>query len=165
MAEQLSETLQDSLKGIFHWGSRYHAEKIGVLAGFVILTLATVVWAFSGDDATNELGADIYLRDAVVGADVVIENTGSSTWRDVRIVLDRQYLYTTDRIEGGDHVSLSPDDLVYAYYIPRPWGRKGWERLGDDAKPGVHPDGTYVPSFLQIRARQGGLEIDDLDYE
>ncbi len=165
MAEaDIGKRFQDSLKGIFHWGSRYHAEKIGVLAGFVILSLATGIWAFSGDDDTNELGADLYLRDAVVGVDLVVENTGRGDWRDVRIALDRQYLFTTERIEGGDYVSLSADDLVYAYYIPRPWRREGWERLGSDIKPGVHPDASYVPSFVQVRAREGRLDT-DVDFE
>ena len=156
----MGKAVQDSLKGIFHWGSRYHAEKIGVLAAFVVLSLATGIWAFSADDDTNELGADLELRDGVVGVDLVIENTGRGAWRDVRIALDRKYLYTTDRIDGGGYVALSPDDLVYAYYIPRPWRRDEWERLGDDVKPGIHPDAEYVPSFVQIRAREGRLDID-----
>lgn len=154
------KTLQNSLKKVFHWGSRYHAEKIGVIAGVVILSLATVLWAFSGDDDTNELGAQLYLRDAVVGTDLIVENTGRSSWRDVRITLDRQYLFTMDELEGGEYVTIGMDDLIYAYFIPRPWGREDWEELGHDSKPGVHPDASYTPSFVQVRAREGRLDTE-----
>lgn len=159
-----AKSLQDTLKGIFHWGSRYHAEKVGVIAAFIVLTVTTLVWAFSGPDDSNELGAEIFLRETMVGFDLVVENTGRSAWRDVRITLDRQYLYTADRIEGGDYVVLSAEDVNNAYYIPRPWGREDWEELGDlETKSGLHPDGAYEPEFVQIRARQGHLDIENLE--
>lgn len=156
----LGKTLQDTLKGVFHWGSRFHAEKIGVIAGFVVLSVAIVAWGLSGPSDDNELGAEVHLRDTMVGFDLAVENTGSRAWRDVRITVDRKYLYTADELDGGDYVSLSAEDLSYAYQIPRPWGREDWEELADGDKPGVHPDGDFVPSFVQIRARDGRLDIE-----
>ncbi len=154
------KTLLETLKQVFHWKSRYYAEKIGVVAGVVILSLATVLWAFSGEDDTNELGAKLYLRDAVVGIDLIVENTGRGAWRDVRITLDRQYLFTVDEIDGGDYVTINTDDLTYAYFIPRPWGREEWESLGNHEKPGIRPDESYQPSFVQVRARGGRLDTE-----
>ena len=160
------QSFQDQIKDLFQWGSRYQAERIGVLAGFVILTVGTGVWAFSGSDDTNELGANISLRTGVVGVELVVENTGRRAWEDVRIVLDRRYIYTADRVDGRSYVRLSNDDLRYAYFIPRPWGRERWEQLGNDEhRAGVHPEESYVPQFVQIRSRQGRLDISEIDRE
>lgn len=158
--KQIAEYLQ----GIFHWGSRYHAEKVGVITGFVVLSAVTLFWAFSGPDDTNELGAEVYLRDSMVGFELIVENTGRSGWQDVRIVLDRRYLFEADEIPGGDYVSLSADTVIDAYYIPRPWGRDDWEELGDETqRAGRRPPATYEPEFVQVRAQEGRIDMDELE--
>ncbi len=160
----LGDQILDSLKGIFDLGSRYHVEKIGVIAGFVVLSLIIPFWAFSGPDDTNELGAELYLRDSMVGFELILENAGSKAWRDVRVVLDRRYVFTAEQIEGGDYVSLGAEDVVDAYYIPRPWGREDWEELADEReKPGMRPDSAYEPTLVQVRAREGRIDIEDLE--
>lgn len=158
--EEITKVLQETLKGVFQSGSRYYAENIAVILGFVILSVASIVWAFTGPDDTNELGADVYLRDVVVGFDLAVENSGRRAWTDVRIVLDKKYLFTADRIEGGEHLAIGSDRLRYAYHIPRPWGREEWEELSRSEKPGVSPRSDYVPSFVQIRSRQGRIDVE-----
>lgn len=150
----------DIVKGVFHWGSRFHAEKIGVLVGFVVLSVGSAIWAFSTPGGADGLGAEVTLDEGMVGFELLIENDGDTDWSDVRITLDRQYLYTTEEIESGGFVQLTRSDLEYAYHIPRPWGREEWERLAADKKPGVEPPDDYVPSFVQIRAWEGELDED-----
>lgn len=156
--DDLARQLQESLKGVFHWGSRYHAEKIGVIAGFVVLSVASALWALSEPADDDELGTDLSLSDGMTGFELVVENAGDRDWRDVRITLDRMHLYTTDRIEAGDYVQLDGDDFDYAYYIPRRWGETEWGELTDRQQPGLRPAENYVPSFVQIRAREGRVD-------
>jgi hypothetical protein len=151
--------LQQGFAGLFQWGSRYYAEKIGILVGFVVLSLASVVWAFSAPDDTNQLGAELYLRDVLVSFDLAVENTGNRAWTDVRIVLDKKYLFTADRIDGGATVTVNSENLTYAYYIPRPWGLSDWEDLSAGEPPRSRPATSYVPTDVQVRTRQGRLDV------
>ena len=164
VALDLKKVFDETVGGLFQAGSRYYAEKIGVIVGLVVLSIASVVWSFSGYDDTNELGAEIYLRDVVVAFDLFVQNTGSSDWTEVRIVLDQKYLFTADRIEGGESLTVGPEDLAYFYHVPRPWGREDWEELGEESeKPEMRPDSAYEPSLVQVRAREGRIDIDDLE--
>ena len=153
------QELQQGFAGIFQWGSRYYAEKMGVMVGFVVLSLASVVWAFSAPDDSNELGAELFLSDVLVGFELGVENTGNRAWTDVRIVLDRKFLFTAERIEGGQTLTLNRDNLTYAYYIPRPWGREGWEHLERQPKAAMAPSNNYIPNFVQVRTRQGRIDV------
>ena len=160
VALDVKKVFDETVGGLFQAGSRYYAEKIGVIVGLVVLSIASVVWSFSGYDDTNELGAEIYLRDVVVAFDLFLQNTGSSDWTEVRIVLDQKYLFTADRIEGGESLTVGPADLAYFYHVPRPWGREDWEELAQDQKPELNPESSYVPSTVQIRSRQGRLDVE-----
>ena len=158
--DDLGKELQESIKKVFHWGSRYHAEKIGVIAGFVVLSVASALWAFSEPTDDDELGTELEFSDGMTGFELIVENTGDSDWRDVRITLDRQHLYTTDRIEAGDYVRLNNENLRYAYYVPRSWAAAGWDELVGEEQPSSHPAEDYEPSFVQIRAREGQVDVE-----
>lgn len=149
------DSFAETLKSVFHWGSRYHAEKIGVIVGFLVLSVASALWAFSSPGGAEGLGAEVEFDSGMVGFELVVENNTEGDWTDVRITLDRQYVYTFDELSAGDYVQLTRSDLEYAYHIHRPWGREDWERLADGEKPGLRPDDDYEPSFVQIRAREG----------
>ncbi len=158
-SNDLLRELQQIFTGVFQWGSRYYAERMGIVVGAAILTMASFVWAFSTPGDSNELGADLFLRDVVISFDLAVQNSGNRAWTDVRIVLDRKYLFTADRVEGGQTLTINSDNLTYAYYVPRPWGREAWEELTHASKPEYRPDASYVPSFVQVRTRQGRLDV------
>lgn len=160
--KEVLDTLQRQLKGVFESGTRYQVEKIGVVVGFLVLVIASVGWAMSGPDDGNELGAsfgDEELTSQLDRRQYYIENKGSKDWTDVRVVFDRKYLYTTDRVEGGERLTLNAESLRYFYHIPRPWGRQDWERLAQGEPPGTQPAASYSPSFVQIRTEQGRIDL------
>lgn len=149
------------IEGLFRRGARYRAEKIGVIAAVLVLSIASALWAFSEPSDDEQLGVEFQVSGGVVGFELLVENNGDDDLRDVRITLDRQYLYTTDTLGAGDSVRLAAEDFRYAYHIPRPWGQKDWERLaGEDDKPGPYLESSYDPSFVQIRSRQGRLDTE-----
>ena len=155
---EIGKKLQESLQGIFYWGTRYHAEKIAIIVGVVVLSLLSTVWALSGSDIANELGARVESGTTMGATTVTITNAGRQTWTDVRIVVDRKHLYRIGEFEGGERLNLTMDEFDYAYHIPRSWGREGWEELADEEQPGIHPDRGYEPSVIQIRANEGQYE-------
>lgn len=155
----LGQTLQEVVKGLFRKGARFRAEKIGILVGFVVLSLGSVLWAFSEPADDDALGAQLSAEHDIVGRMISVENTSDRNWRDVRIVLDQKYLFVADEIEAGEYLNLDADEFIYAYYIPRSWGQHPWEELADSGdKPNAHPPVSHRPSFVQIRAREGRLD-------
>lgn len=162
-AKEVLNKLQAQLKGLFESGTRYQVEKIGVVVGFLVLVIASVGWGMSGPNDSNELGAsfgDEVLTSQLDRRQYYIENKGSKDWTDVRVVFDRKYLYTVERVEGGERLTLNADALGYFYAIPRPWGRQDWEQLAEGEPPGVQPKASYSPKFVQIRTRQGRIDLD-----
>lgn len=149
------KTLQEAVQGVFYWGPRYRIEKIAVISGVVVLSLISTVWALSGSEKANELGAHVDISTGFTGFSVEIVNDGGEDWTDVRVVVDRTLLYSTDEFEDGRSKTLTAEDFDYAYHVPRSWGRHTWEHLADEPKPGVHPDRSYEPSSVQIRANEG----------
>lgn len=156
--QSILKGLPHEIRGLFQWGSRYYAEKMGVMVGFVVLSIACVAWAFSGPNDTNRLGAELYLRDVLTGVDLAVENTGRRAWTDVRIAVDYKYLFTAERLNGGESLVIGPDDLQYFYMIPRPWGREDWEELAPEPKPELNAPQDYVPAYVQVRSNQGLLD-------
>ncbi len=156
--EDILERLREEMDALFSWGARYQTEKIGVIVAVVILSLATLGWAFSTSEETNELGAEVVVDRSMSGFDVGIVNQSGSDWRDIRVVIDRQYLFTTERLDAGGSLNLEADDFLYSYHIPRPWGRDEWEGLSPREKPGVTAPESLNPSLIQIRSRDGRID-------
>ena len=154
------ERLKHELEALFSWGSRYQSEKIGVIAAVVVLSVATLGWAFSASEETNELGAQIDVDTSMSGFNIGIVNQSGSDWRDVRVVVDRKYLYTTEVLESGENLTLGAEDFLYSYHIPRPWGRDGWEELSGQPKPDATPRESLNPTLIQVRAREGRIEYE-----
>lgn len=157
----IGTTLREMVRGVIRSGARYRAEKIGVVAAFFVLSIASALWAFSDPADDDELGVDLDVSGGMVGFEMNVENNSGGDLTEVRIVLDRQYLYTTDVLEDGERVRVGTEDLDYAYYIPREWGEREWEKLADaDRKPGPHPESTFDPSVAQIRTAEGRLDLE-----
>lgn len=162
MAAQVLDQVREQVEAVLRGGSRYQMEKIVTLAVYAIVSIATVVWVISGGSSGNELGAT-YGFDVIKPLDrqiFFIENESDDDWTNVRIVLNRNYLYKVDRVEAGKRLALQPEDFEYYYWIPRQWGRSDWERLEKDAKPGERGTEDVQPSLLEVRAREGRLDID-----
>jgi hypothetical protein len=160
--KQIAEEATEVLQSIFQKGSRFQAEKIGILVAYVILTIASVAWAMGGSNQDNELGAN-FRRDTLAQLEqqmFFIENTSGKTWTRVRIVINERYLYTVDRLPSGQQLSLKPEDLVDFYHLPRDWGRSHWEDLEGAEKALDRAPANLRPTYLQIRANQGRLDME-----
>ena len=160
--ENLLEQFNEVIESLFSKGSRHQPEKIATIAVYAVVAIGSAIWAFSGTDSDNELGAEFDVRylQEIDDQNFFLKNTGGSQWTKVRVVLNEKYLWTTDAVKPGQQRSLRPSDFEYYYHIPRPWGRRGWEQLSDQDKPAETAPPMVEVELVQIRARQGRLDIE-----
>ena len=150
------------MEGLLRGGSRYQMEKVATLVVYAVICVGTLVWVASGGSSDNELGAT-YGFDTIKPLDrqiFFIENRSSDDWTNVRVVLNRNFLYKTDIVPAGKRMVLQSEDFEYYYWIPRQWGRTEWEQLEKAPRPGEKGTEEIKPELLEVRAREGRLDID-----
>ena len=160
MAAQFEE-FRDRVVALFDGGGRYQVEKLMTIVVYIVLVIATIVWVATTEDASNELGAS-HGYETLEPLDQKIfflENESGDDWTDVRIVLNRDYLYTVDRVAAGERKMLRPEDFRYFYFVPRPWGRTDWEAVNPPKKPSSVAGEDFEWKLVEVRARQGRLDI------
>lgn len=160
-AEDILEQVQGVVASIFRKGSRHQAEKLATVLGFLFLSIGSVIWALSGTNPNNELGAS-FGPEKIEEIDrniFFLENNSGEDWTNVRVVLNRQFLYKTKDHEAGKRSTLGPQNFQYFYFIPRNWGINAWESLETKPKPDRLAPSTIDADLVQIRADQGRIDI------
>lgn len=155
------DDIRDRLMSVFESGGRYQVEKLMTVGIYVALVVATIVWVVTSEDSENELGASHGFETlAPLNQKIFfLENESGDDWTQVRIVLNKQYLYKIDRVADGDRLMLRPEDFRYYYWVPRPWGRNDWEALAKSEKPSELADDDIAWELVEVRAREGRLDI------
>ncbi len=156
--EKVNEVAESLLKG----GTRYHSEKIAVLAGYVAIVLASVVWAFSGVEIGSGMQGEFEAQtiENLEHQAFVLKNPGSTPWHDVRIVLNGQYLAKLDKVEPEGRPKLSPADFRYYFHVPRPFGQKAWEKTATRPKPMASAPGNVEIDSLAVHTREGEIDVE-----
>ncbi|QED25861.1 hypothetical protein FRD01_00990 [Microvenator marinus] len=159
---QSGQNVIETIGGFFSGGSRYQTEKIAVVVVYVLIVVATVIWVGMSPDSENELGAGygFEILEPLNQQIFFLENKSDEDWNNVRVVLNRNYLYKVETIEAGARRVLRPDDFTYYYWVPRPWGRDSWETLETDAKPDSTGPMDLKPKLLEVRANEGRINIE-----
>ena len=160
-ANNLIEQFNEVLESLFSKQTRHQAEKIATIAIYLVVASASVIWAFSGGESTNVLGAEFDIRELeeIDDQNFFLKNVSNQDWTGVRVALNGKYLWKTDKVEAGAQKSLRPEKFRYYFYVPRPWGRNDWEQLADKEKPSPSAPDMVDVNLVQIRADQGRLEI------
>ena len=160
MEAQLAQ-LRDWFLALLDGGGRYHVEKLMTIAVYIVACVATVVWVVTSEDADNELGAAHGFETlAPLNQKIFfLENASSSDWTNVRIVLNDNFLYTKDTVGAGERLMLRPDSFRYFWWVPRPWGRHDWEAVQPPPKPGPTATDAITWETVEVRTRQGRLDI------
>ncbi len=137
--------------------SRYRGEKIFVIGVYIVSCLATIWWVATTRDLENALGATATFETVgpLESPTFFIKNESGENWSNVRIAVDKQYLYKKDTVAEDETIVLRPDDFRYFYFVPRPWGRTSWELLTTKDKPGKTGSEKLDPKLIEIRADQG----------
>jgi hypothetical protein len=155
------EEVNEVAESLFKGGTRYHTEKLAVVVGYVVIVMASLVWAVSGVEIGSGMQG-VFETQSIQNIDdqnFVLKNPGSTTWHDVRIVLNDRYLAKVDKVEGEKRRGMKPSDFQYYFQIPRPWGQQEWEKAATQSKPkGTAPGDVEVES-LSIRTREGKVDV------
>ena len=155
--DEINEVVNSILKG----GTRYHSEKIAVVSVYVVVVLLSFVWAFSGFEIGSRIQGEFETQKLqnIDDQNFVLKNPSSTTWHDVRVVLNDRYLAKIDELKAGKRLRLKPTDFQYYFYVPRPWGQRDWERMATQAKPGASAPGDVAIETLSIHTREGEIDV------
>lgn len=158
----LADQANDVFDSLFSGGSRYQMEKLMTVAVYAIVAVGSLIWAFSGGGADNDLGAgfEVEVLTEIDDVNFYLSNDGDNDWSRVRVVLNRMYLWTTDEVEAGTRRTLGPTDFDYYFHVPRRWGRADWEMLTEVEKPGAHVPTDLNLELVEISAREGRSDIE-----
>ncbi len=137
--------------------SRYRGEKTLIFAVYGFISLATIWWVASTRNVENALGASATFETVgpLESPTFFIKNESGSSWSNVRIAVDKRYLYKTETVAEDETIVLRPDDFRYFYFVPRPWGRTSWETVTKKKKPTKAGSEKLQPKLIEIRADQG----------
>lgn len=152
----------DSLIGKISSGSRYQVEKIVTGVVYLVIVAATIFWVANTGNTENELGANasFELVGPLESPTFFIQNSSNDDWSNVRVAVDKEYLFKAESVPEGETLTLRPEDFSYYFYIPRPWGRESWEALATEEKPTQFAPDTMDPRLLEIRADEGRFDRD-----
>lgn len=159
--QPFGESLGEGLRSIFRRGSRYQTQKVVVVLVYLILVVASAVWAFSGEGLENELGADFGIKnvEGITQRIYFLENLSSDKWTNVRVIINQRYVMELTEMDARERRTLKPDGFGYFYYIPRAWGREPWELLTKKPKPEHAAPTELKLKLVQLRAQQGKLDL------
>lgn len=155
------DDIRDRLSSLFESGGRYQVEKLLTIGVYLAICIGTFAWVVTAEDASNELGAahGFETLEPLNKKIFFLENDSGDDWTNVRIVLNKDYLYTTEKVKGGERLMLRPEDFRYFWWIPRPWGRNDWEGLTTRLKPGQLAPEDVDWKVVEVRAREGRLDL------
>jgi hypothetical protein len=119
----------------FRRSDRFFKLRVGIVAAWAVLSLATLWGACATPGHHNALGADVQVnRDSIMGTQLLVRNESDHIWEDVVLTLDDGWRYTQRTMRPQDLVVLSVSSF----------------RKGEEAPPREHR-----PRALNISCRQG----------
>lgn len=123
------------LAGDLRRADRFLKMRLGIVAAWALVSLATLWGACPSSGPGNALGAEVQVnRDSIMGVQLLVRNDSSRIWEDVVLTLDDGWTHA--------HRTMRPHDLVVVSMSSF--------RKGDEAPPR-----DYRPRALLIACRQG----------
>lgn len=112
----LKEQLAD-----FRGSDRFFKYKAGIVAGWVVLSVASFAIACPGRSlATGDMDARLVLSDKLDRPSVTIWNESKDVWRDVTIIVNEQYRAAVAEVQPGNFVTITPKQLLGADGVTAP---------------------------------------------
>ncbi|NBD13114.1 hypothetical protein FOF48_26640 [Corallococcus sp. Z5C101001] len=112
----LKEQLAD-----FRASNRFFKYKAGIVAGWVVLSVASFAIACPGRSLeTGDMDARLVLSDKLDRPSVTIWNESKDVWRDVTIIVNEQYRAAVAEVQPGNFVTITPKQLLGADGVTAP---------------------------------------------
>ncbi|HTP52489.1 MAG TPA: hypothetical protein VMK42_17500 [Anaeromyxobacteraceae bacterium] len=140
----LADHAREGVAGIgreFRRASRHQRMRIGIVAGWALLSVTALWVACPGSGPTNSLGADVrVLKDSLVGGQqLLVRNESSAIWTDIVLTLDGEWRHEQRTMRPHDQIVLSMSQF-----------RRSGEAAARDFKP----------RSLSIQCQQGRASFD-----
>ena len=119
----------------FRRSDRFFKMRLGIVAAWAVLSIATLWGACVTPGPTNALGADVQVNgDSIMGVQLLVRNESDHIWEDVVLTVDDAWKYTQSTMRPRDLVVVSLSSF----------------RRGDEAPPR-----DQRPRVLTISCAQG----------
>jgi len=119
----------------FRRSDRFFKMRLGIVAAWAVLSVATLWGSCANLGPTNALGADVQVNgDSIMGVQLLVRNESDHIWEDVVLTVDDAWKYTQSTMRPRDLVVVSLSSF----------------RRGDEAPPRDHR-----PRVLTISCAQG----------
>ncbi len=119
----------------FRRSDRFFKIRLGIVAAWAVLSIATLWGACATPGPTNALGADVQVNgDSIMGVQLLVRNESDHIWEDVVLTVDDAWKYTQSTMRPRDLVVVSLSSF----------------RRGDEAPPR-----DLRPRVLAISCAQG----------
>jgi len=108
--KDLARDVATDLAEGYRRSSRYFRMRMGVVAGWAVLSLVTLFASCPPSGPTNSLGATVTVlprSESLVGTQILVANESSGNWTDVAFTLDGQWRFEKKTVRPGDKVVLS----------------------------------------------------------
>jgi hypothetical protein len=100
--------LPGQLRDALRRADRFARMRAGIVAGWAVISLATLWLTCSGPAAANPLGADVQVsRDSLLGVQLLVRNDSDRIWEDVVLTLDGRWRYAQPTMRPRDLVVLA----------------------------------------------------------
>jgi hypothetical protein len=135
--KDLARDVATDLAEGYRRSSRYLRIKVGVVAGWALLSLVTLFASCPPSGPTNALGAVVQLlprQESLVGTQILVSNESGGNWTDVAFTIDGEWRFEKKTLRAGDKLVLSMDRF---------------------RKDGEAPPADLKPRTLRIDAQQG----------
>ena len=122
----------------FRRSDHFFKMRVGIVAAWAVLSVATLWGACTNPGPTNALGADVQVNgDSIMGVQVLVRNESDQIWEDVVLTVDDAWKYSQGTMRPRDLVVVSLSSF----------------RRGDEAPPRDHHPRVLVISCARGSGR------------
>jgi hypothetical protein len=108
--KELARDVASDLAEGFRKSSRYFRMRVGVVAGWAVLSIATLFASCPASGPANTLGAVVQVLpgdESLMGTQLLVKNDSARNWTDVSFTLDGGWRVERKTVRAGDKVVLS----------------------------------------------------------
>lgn len=140
--------------------TRFRQMRIAAVVAYVVVSIASVLWAFPRGGMLNALGARVDAGQQGDGAVLLsIRNDGRIAWTDVQVVADARYTAQTASVEVGGRFDIRMREMRNRDQFLRPPGMFFWDADIARPPPGLYAPPSYRPREIELRTAQGTVTV------
>jgi hypothetical protein len=162
VAMSMLDEINGVVESLFKAGTRYRTEKFILIGVYMVVVGVSVAWGISGIGARGGLVGEFetYSIAEIDEQKFVLKNVGEMDWKNVTVGINGRYLHHFEALNSAKSTELNPEQFKYYFYVPRPLGYTGWERLASTDRPdSTAPSGVEIDD-IAVRTEGGKVRVE-----